>query len=184
MIICGSGSAGLAAATWLARYGVPCRVLERRDGPLDIGQADGVQCRTVEIFESFGVGEELLRESYHVLEFAFWEADDDSGIVLKTRRADTAEGLSHLPHVILNQARMNGLLLEAMHRFNNQDVDYGYTVTDVEVDSAAASDPSSHCVTVFADKNGHREEFKARYVLVWTLSNLLGRVADEVVCSA
>lgn len=71
VLICGSGSAGLAAATWLARYGIRCKVLERRDGPLTLGQADGVQCRTVEIFESFGIGDELLRASYHVLEVVF-----------------------------------------------------------------------------------------------------------------
>lgn len=29
-----------------------------------MGQADGVQCRTVEIFEAFNLSEELLREAY------------------------------------------------------------------------------------------------------------------------
>ena len=50
VLICGSGSAGIAAALWLARSGVQSfKVLERRDGPMKIGQADGVQCRTVEV---------------------------------------------------------------------------------------------------------------------------------------
>ncbi|KAJ6085778.1 hypothetical protein N7499_005407 [Penicillium canescens] len=98
VLICGSGSAGLCAATWLARYGVRCKVLERRDGPMKMGQADGVQCRTVEIFESFGVSEELLREAYHVLEVNFW-ADNGAGVIKRTgRTADTQPGLSHQPH--------------------------------------------------------------------------------------
>ena len=49
VLISGSGSAGLCAALWLARLKVPYIVLEKRDGPLKIGQADGVQCRTVEV---------------------------------------------------------------------------------------------------------------------------------------
>ena len=49
VVISGSGSAGLCAALWLARLKVPYIVLEKRDGPLKIGQADGVQCRTVEV---------------------------------------------------------------------------------------------------------------------------------------
>ncbi|KAJ5927833.1 hypothetical protein N7466_006789 [Penicillium verhagenii] len=164
ILICGSGSAGLCAAAWLARYGIRCKILERRDGPMTMGQADGVQCRTVEIFESFGVGEELLREAYHVLEVSFW-ADDGSGIKRTGRTADTQPGLSHQPHVILNQARINGLLIERMQAYNDQQIDYGYNVTDVQVDSASASDPDSYPVTVTAEREGKTESFAAKYVL-------------------
>ncbi|KAJ5953584.1 hypothetical protein N7454_000480 [Penicillium verhagenii] len=164
ILICGSGSAGLCAAAWLARYGIRCKILERRDGPMTMGQADGVQCRTVEIFESFGVGEELLREAYHVLEVSFW-ADNGSGIKRTGRTADTQPGLSHQPHVILNQARINGLLIERMQAYNDQQIDYGYNVTNVQVDSASASDPDSYPVTVTAEREGKTESFAAKYVL-------------------
>ncbi|KAJ5263894.1 hypothetical protein N7478_011499 [Penicillium angulare] len=165
VLICGSGSAGLSAATWLARYGIRCKILERRDGPMKMGQADGVQCRTVEIFESFGIGEELLREAYHVLEVNFW-ADDGSGVIKRTgRTADTQPGLSHQPHVILNQARINGLLIELMQKHNNQQIDYGYNVTDVQVDDASAGDLDAYPVTVTAEKNGRTESFQAKYAL-------------------
>ena len=89
ILICGSGSAGLCAATWLARCGIKCKVLERRDGPMTMGQADGVQCRTVEIFESFGIGEGLLREAYHVLEVVFWA--DESWLLLTLTSIPTLE---------------------------------------------------------------------------------------------
>ncbi|CAG8060316.1 unnamed protein product [Penicillium salamii] len=164
VLICGSGSAGLCAATWLAKYGVRCKVLERRDGPMQMGQADGVQCRTVEIFESFGVGEELLREAYHVLEVNFW-AEDSTGIKRTGRTADTQPGLSHQPHVILNQARINGLLLDLMKKTNNQQIDYGYNVTNVEVDSLSAGDPNAYPVKVTAEKDGKTEVSAAKYAL-------------------
>ncbi|KAF4257114.1 hypothetical protein KXW98_003121 [Aspergillus fumigatus] len=165
VLICGSGSAGLCAATWLARYGIRCKVLERRDGPMTMGQADGVQCRTVEIFESFGISEELLREAFHVLEVVFW-ADDGSGSIKRTgRTADTQPGLSHQPHVILNQARINGLLIEKMREWNNQEIDYGYTVTGVDVDSQLAADPQAYPVKVTAEKNWKTEMFEAKYAL-------------------
>lgn len=166
VLICGSGSAGLCAATWLARCGIRCKVLERRDGPMTMGQADGVQCRTVEIFESFGIGEELLRESYHVLEVVFWAADGSGDIKRTGRTADTQPGLSHQPHVILNQARINGLFIESMQRFNGQIIDYGFDIKNVEVDSSLVNDPKSYPVKVTAEKEGRTEIFEAKYALV------------------
>lgn len=166
VLICGSGSAGLCAAVWLARCGVRCKIIEKRSGPLTIGQADGVQCRTVEVFDSFGIAEELLRESYHVLEVAFWASDDKGGIVRTDRTPDTMPGLSHQPHVILNQARVNELMIEAIRRFGGQEVDYGYEVKSVQVDGAAEADFEAYPVTVIAVKDGVEEVFKAKYALV------------------
>ncbi|KAK0642729.1 FAD-dependent monooxygenase terD [Lasiodiplodia hormozganensis] len=172
VLICGAGSAGLCAATWLARYGVPFKLLERRGGPLQTGQADGVQCRTVEVFESFGIADALLREAYHVLEVTFWapreeEGGEGGGIVRTRITPDTQPGLSHLPHVILNQARVNGLLIGAMRGFGGPEIEYGWEVKGVEVDEEAAvvADPEAYAVKVVAEKDGVQEEFRAKYAL-------------------
>ncbi|KAF2200365.1 hypothetical protein GQ43DRAFT_472785 [Delitschia confertaspora ATCC 74209] len=167
VLICGSGSAGLCAAMYLSRLNIPCTILERRNGPLEIGQADGVQCRTVEIYESFGISEELLRESYHVLEVAFWAPNGKGGIFRQSRTADTMTGLSHMPHVILNQARMNRLMLGAMERFSEarQGVEYGWEVKSVEVDASRVGNPEAHCVKVVAEREGREEVWEAKYVL-------------------
>lgn len=167
VLIVGSGSAGLSAATWLARYGIACKILEKSSGPMTIGQADGVQCRTVEVFESFGISEDLLKESCHVIEVAFWSTDDTTGQLHRQRTTvDTEIGLSHQPHVILNQARLNGMLIGEMKRSNSQEIDYGYLVKSVEVDEAASSNPDSYCVQVIAEKDGIEHAFRAKYVLV------------------
>jgi phenol 2-monooxygenase len=39
-------------------------VIDRKDGPLEVGQADGVACRTVEMFEAFGLADRLVNEGY------------------------------------------------------------------------------------------------------------------------
>ena len=167
ILICGSGSAGLSAATWLARCGIRCKIVESRSGPLEIGQADGAQVRSVEIFESFGIVDELLREGYHNIEVAFWNPDVNGGGVVRTRTAAATHlGLSHLPRVILNQARFNGILLNAMKRFNRQVVDYGHKVLDVKVDEERANDLEAYPVRVVTEKDGKEQVFEAKYALV------------------
>ena len=166
VVICGSGSAGVCAGAWLARYGIPCKILDKRSGPMEVGQADGVQCRTVEVFDSFGIAEELLRESYHVLEVAFWSSDGQGGIVRTSRTEETKPGLWNYPNVFLIREWVNGLLLECMRRTNGQEVDYNYNVKSVHVDSAEATDPRAFPVTVVTEKKGVEEHFKAKYVLV------------------
>ncbi|KAJ5577451.1 uncharacterized protein N7459_006415, partial [Penicillium hispanicum] len=143
----------------------PLQGVGGRAGPMKMGQADGVQCRTVEIFESFGIGEELLREAYHVLEVNFW-ADNGTGSIQRMgRAADIQPGLSHQPHLILNQARINELFVELMHKFNGQSIDYGYTVTDVQVDSTSAADSEAYPVVVTAENDGKTWTFAAKYAL-------------------
>lgn len=172
VLICGGGSAGLCAAVWLARCGISYRILERREGPLEMGQADGVQCRTVEVFESFGLSEDLLKEAYHVLELAFWAPTEDGGIKRTHYAADVEPGISHQPHVILNQARMNALLSKEMERASGSaDIVYGYEVKAVNVDDTISSDPEAYCVKVTATKDGADHVFQAKYVLVSTLAH-------------
>jgi phenol 2-monooxygenase len=181
VLIAGSGSAGVFAATWLAIYNIPFTILERRSGPLEVGQADGVQVRTVEIYESFGLSEELLREAYHILEVCFWGTDEEKGGIRRERRTlDTETGLSHLPHVILNQARMNGLMLGKMKEVLQErgrweegkanGIEYGWTVKGVAVDESRKDDPDAHCVKVTAEKEGREEVWEAKYVLVRVLT--------------
>ncbi|KAK4150689.1 3-hydroxybenzoate 4-monooxygenase [Chaetomidium leptoderma] len=168
VLICGSGSAGLCAAVWLARFGISYKILERRDGPLKIGQADGVQTRTVEIFDSFGIAEDLLKEAYHVLEVAFWAPDPDAeagvqGIRRTKYAADKETEISHQPHVILNQARLNALMMGELGAA--PPVEYECEVKGVEVDEAAAKDADAYAVRVTAAKGGKDMIYQAKYVL-------------------
>ncbi|KAK3986968.1 putative monooxygenase [Cladorrhinum sp. PSN332] len=171
VLIVGSGSAGLCAALWLSRLQVPYTILERRDGPLQIGQADGVQTRTVEIFDSFGIAEPLLKEAYHVLEIAFWAPDgttQEKGIKRVRYEADREEGISHQPHVILNQARLNALMLGQLELGEGKGkIEYGTEVKSVEVDeSVKEGDLDAWPVRVEAvDKEGNARGYRAKYVL-------------------
>ncbi|KAF2418782.1 phenol 2-monooxygenase [Tothia fuscella] len=173
VLICGSGSAGLCAAVWLARLGIKFIVLEKSDGPLRIGQADGIQCRTVEVFESFDLDGELIKNAYWVNEVCFWSAEKDQNsgtenrerITRTGRTADVKSGISWKPHVIMSQAHLNALLLGDVKKYSGQDVEYGVSVKNVSLDSSTVEDPHAISATVTAEKDGTEVIYKAKYIL-------------------
>jgi phenol 2-monooxygenase (NADPH) len=138
VLIIGSGPAGLVLAAQLAQFpDIHTVVVERRDGPLQVGQADGVACRTVEMFEAFGLADRLVSEAYWVNEVAFWrpDPDDPSRIARTGRIQDTEDGLSEFPHVIVNQARMLAYLLDHMTRSASKSVPlYGVEASGLDAD--------------------------------------------------
>ena len=76
VLIVGTGPAGLLLAAQLSEFPeIVTRVVERAAGPLEVGRADGVNCRTVETFEAFGLAERMMAEAYWVNETRFWGPD-------------------------------------------------------------------------------------------------------------
>ncbi|MFM0228432.1 FAD-binding monooxygenase [Paraburkholderia dipogonis] len=139
VLVVGSGPAGLVLAAQLSQFpSITTRIVERRSGPLLMGQADGVACRTVEMFNAFGLSDRLLREAYWVNETVFWRPDaNDRGAIKRTGRVqDTETGMSEFPHVIVNQARVQDYLLDVMRRSAQRlEPDYDLEVVDVQRDS-------------------------------------------------
>src|SRR3954452_3607838 len=136
VLIVGCGPAGLVLAAQMSNFpDITTAIVDRRDGPLEVGQAGGVACRTVEMFEAFDLADRLVNEAYWVNEVCFWrpDPDDPSRITRTGRILDTEEGLSEFPHVIVNQARMLAYLLAQMRRSPSRLVPfYGLEAEDVE----------------------------------------------------
>lgn len=162
VLIVGTGPAGTVLGAQLAAHpGIRTRIVERREGPLEVGQADGVACRTVEMFQAFGLAEALLREAYWVNEVRFWgpSAADRSRIERTGWVQDTPDGLSEFPHVIVNQARMQQYLLDHMARSASRLVpDYG-----VEFVSLDRADDGP--VSVVLRRGDEEFTVRARYVV-------------------
>ncbi len=78
VLIVGAGPAGMIAAAQLSQFpNVTTRIVERRAGRLAVGQADGIQARSVETFQAFGFAERIIAEAYRITQMAFWKPDPD-----------------------------------------------------------------------------------------------------------
>jgi phenol 2-monooxygenase len=164
VLIVGCGPAGLTLAAQLAQFpDIHTMIVDRKPGPLELGQADGVACRSIEMFEAFGFAEKVLRESYWVNETTFWGPDpQDPGRITRTGRIqDVADDLSEMPHVILNQARIHDFYLEVMRASPNRlEPQYAHAFVGLSVDHAA-----DHPVTVTLRHQDRPKIVRAKYVV-------------------
>ncbi|MBI5131938.1 MAG: FAD-dependent monooxygenase [Rhodopseudomonas palustris] len=172
VLIVGCGPAGLTLAAQLAQFPeITTCIVEQKPGRLLLGQADGIACRTVEMFEAFGFSERVLKEACWINETTFWKPDDaqPEHIARSGWVQDVEDGLSEFPHVVLNQARVHDFYLEIMKRSATR-LEPHYARRIVGLQPPPDSNDPSQRVTVTLERldpahQGETETVKARYVV-------------------
>lgn len=169
VLIVGSGPAGMLLAAQMAQYpGVTTRIIEKRDGRLVLGQADGIQPRSVETFQAFGFAERITAEAYNIGWMNFWgpDPDDPAGIVRTARTADYAYDICEFPHLIVNQARVLDYFAEAAAdgpaRFAP---DYGVAFEGLTVHDQGEYPVEVRVQYVAGARAGEERIVRARYVV-------------------
>lgn len=178
VLIVGCGPAGLNLATQLSAFpDIKTRIVEQKAGPIRLGQADGIACRSMEMFNAFGFVDKVLKEACWINETVFWKPDEANrrSIMRHGRVQDTEDGLSEFPHTVLNQARVHDFYLETMRNSPSRlEPNYSRRVVDVQIDTdkadAVTLGSDDYPVTVTLERTdeahqGETETVRARYVV-------------------
>ncbi|ANB12147.1 hypothetical protein AWJ20_385 [Sugiyamaella lignohabitans] len=180
VLIIGAGPAGYMLANWLARTGVTnVRIIDKRSTEIFTGQADGLQCRTLEIFQSFGFADRALKEANHMLEICFWEPDKDGVIHRSGRMPDTIIGISRFQQMVIHQGRIEAWFTDAIKKWSSGKlaVERPVLPETLAIDESKVDDPEAYPVSVnlrhLKKDNALPEQFGSK------ISNGLFRAYDD-----
>jgi phenol 2-monooxygenase len=168
VLIAGSGPAGLCLAAQLARVPqIRTMLVEPKLGPMEKGQADGISVRSMEMFQAFGFAEKVMRESMWINETTFWTPDAQSPLARVARVEDVPRGISEMPHVLINQARVHDMFLDLMrHSPTRLQPDYGLKVDGLSIDPSADQYPVTVTLAHTAPgREAQKSTVRAHYVI-------------------
>jgi phenol 2-monooxygenase len=138
VMIAGCGPAGLCLAAQLSQHPeITTVIVEPKSAPMEKGQADGISVRSMEMFQTFGFAERIKEESVWINETTFWTPDQKipTKISRVGRVQDVEDGLSEMPHVIINQARIHDMYLEIMEKSPTRlKPTYNHKIIHVDID--------------------------------------------------
>lgn len=169
VLIAGTGPAGLCLAAQLARFPeIDTMIVESSPCNIHKGKADGINTRTMEMFQAFGFADTVKREAYWVNQTSFWMPDPENPAHIKRfgRVQDVADDSSEMPHILINQARMHQLFLDVMKNAPTRlQPDYNWAVTNLEIDTSTDDHPVTVTLQDTGVNWGEMTTVRANYVV-------------------
>ncbi|KAL1692724.1 FAD binding domain-containing protein [Schizophyllum commune] len=153
VLIIGAGPTGLMAATALKRAGVDVRIVDKKPHGVTAGQADGLQPRTLEILQTYGLADDLLRQGAQIRVSAFYNPSaTGDGIELTSRTPSMAAANSDARYpysVNLHQGLIEENFQRAM-RAMGVEVERATVPMSIEIseDEGLLRDPEAYAVKV------------------------------------
>ncbi|KAJ7625499.1 FAD binding domain-containing protein [Roridomyces roridus] len=134
-------------ANALAKAGVNVRIVDQRADKIPAGQADGIQPRTIEVFQSYGLADRLLKEGNHMHMAAFYNPGPN-GIQLTDRVPDVTAPTARYPfEVTLHQGAIEAMFLDSMKSMGVE-VSRPIVPTELSLNEDLVGDPEAYAARV------------------------------------
>ncbi|KAK8060691.1 FAD binding domain-containing protein [Apiospora saccharicola] len=116
LLIIGAGPAGLVAAYWASEYGLDARVIDDKPDRVTKGHADGITCRTMEMFDSFGIAGQVYEEAALDYQIRYWRLNAVGRLDRAQSINSQAAGICRFQQCLLSQGRIEELLEDRISR--------------------------------------------------------------------
>ena len=123
----------------LSRYGLSddsLLCIDAKPSTLKSGQADGVQPRTLEVFKTLGISNEIENEAYQMWQFAFWNpASDPSRVIERTAVVPEVIPAARFGYeATIHQGRIERIMETDLLRYSGRGIVRNTKLVDVRVD--------------------------------------------------
>ena len=156
VLVAGAGPTGLALAIDLARRGVDVRIVDRADAPFQGSRGDGLQPRTLEVFDDLGVIDAVLTAGR---ELPVMRAYFAGTFVGERRMAEPVEPTPDVPYPnawVLGQSDTEAILRARLAELGVT-VEFGTALVDFTQDDTG--------VTATLHRDGTPETVRASYLV-------------------
>ncbi|PYI08491.1 FAD binding domain protein [Aspergillus sclerotiicarbonarius CBS 121057] len=147
VVIIGAGPAGLMAAVWLAQTGVKTLIIEKKLRRTLTGHADGLESRTFEILNSFGLGESIWMESNRTVDVCLWSSSE-GGLQRDCVSPNHNPGWSRFQEATLGQGRIEKHLLNFVKRHENVKIEWATVPTSLDISKDKTETPGFYPIGV------------------------------------
>lgn len=114
VLIVGAGPTGLMLACQLSRFGIPFRIIEKREGTTTQSRALAIQSRTLEIFEQMGIAKQAVKQGKRAKAVNYVTRGK---VTERISLEGYGETLTQYPYLlILDQSRTEQLLVEFLQQ--------------------------------------------------------------------
>ncbi|RAK95026.1 putative FAD monooxygenase [Aspergillus ibericus CBS 121593] len=176
VVIIGAGPAGLMAGVWLAQTGVKTLIVEEKLRRTLTGHADGLESRTLEILNSFGLGEPIWMESNRTVDVCLWVQNSlEGGLQRKSVSPNHNPGWSRFQEATLCQGRIEKHLLNFVKRRGNVKIEWATVPTSLDISNRETETPGFYPIGVRIKSSNlgadeqmegkHERMIKAKYLI-------------------
>lgn len=169
VVVVGAGPSGMFMNLLLARYGLRTEDLlciDAKGAGVKSGHADGLANRTVEVFKTMGLADEILNEAHENSESGIWTPRPPGADVPGIERSqiqplDTYPTRYPLTYTI-HQGRIERILADDLRRYSKRGIERSSRLVDVKLDEAGDRD---FPIVAEIDHDGHRRTVRAKYLV-------------------
>ncbi|OCK74799.1 FAD binding domain protein [Lepidopterella palustris CBS 459.81] len=143
------------------------RIVDKKAGPVETGRADGLKSISIEILDTFGIGDAIQNECQRCEEIVLWDPDKNGVITRTLTIPDRVEELMKPREVLLDQGRIEAVMCENLEKHGSVQVSWDMQPVGLQVDIDLKDDPEAYPITIILENNrtGTQETIRAKYVV-------------------